>query len=108
MISVHLSNLAASRTANSAEKLHDYILFKDIDGKYLTLKDCIEQNKKEDAAEKAEDTKKEENAENKDEAEKKEPEKTTIFYVTDPVQQSQYINMFREAGNKCSYSFSQY
>ena len=28
----------------------------------------------------------------------KEPEKTTIFYVTDPVQQSQYINMFREAG----------
>ena len=81
-----------------AEKLHDYILFKDIDGKYLTLKDCIEQNKKEDAAEKAEDTEKKENSENKDEAKNKEPEKTTIFYVTDPVQQSQYINMFREAG----------
>ena len=31
--------------------------------------------------------------ENKDE---KEPEKTTVFYVTDPVQQSQYINMFKE------------
>ena len=30
--------------------------------------------------------------------EDKEPEKTTIFYVTDPVQQSQYINMFKEAG----------
>ena len=30
--------------------------------------------------------------------ENKEPEKTTIFYVTDAVQQSQYINMFREAG----------
>ena len=29
---------------------------------------------------------------------KKEPEKTTIFYVTDEIQQSQYINMFREAG----------
>ncbi len=28
---------------------------------------------------------------------RKEPEKTTIFYVTDEVQQSQYINMFREA-----------
>ena len=80
-----------------AEKLHDYILFKDIDGKYLTLKDCIEQNKKEDAAEKAEDTEKKENSENKDEAKNKEPEKTTIFYVTDPVQQSQYINMFKAA-----------
>ena len=29
---------------------------------------------------------------------KKEPEKTTIFYVTDEIQQSQYINMFKEAG----------
>ena len=29
---------------------------KNIDGKYLTLKDCIEQNKKADAEEKAEDT----------------------------------------------------
>ena len=73
-----------------AEKLHDYILFKDIDNKYLTLKDCIEQNKKTNTEEKAEDTEK------KDET--KEPEKTTIFYVTDAVQQSQYINMFREAG----------
>ena len=27
-----------------------------------------------------------------------EPEKTVIYYVTDEVQQSQYINMFREAG----------
>ena len=79
-----------------SEKLHDYILFKDVDNKYLTLKDCIEQNKKEDTAE-SDDTKKED-AENKENAEKKEPEKTTIFYVTDPVQQSQYINMFREAG----------
>ena len=79
-----------------SEKLHDYILFKDVDNKYLTLKDCIEQNKKEVTAE-SDDTKKED-AENKENAEKKEPEKTTIFYVTDPVQQSQYINMFREAG----------
>ena len=79
-----------------AEKLHDYILFKDIDNKYLTLKDCIEQNKKADTEEKAEDTEKTEDTEKKDE--NKEPEKTTIFYVTDAVQQSQYINMFREAG----------
>ena len=84
-----------------AEKLHDYILFKDLNDKYLTLKDCIEANKPQE--EKTEDTeeKKEEAGENseKDKSdEKKEPEKVTIFYVTDPVQQSQYINMFKEAG----------
>ena len=77
-----------------ADKLHYYILFKDLDNKYLTLKDCIEANKKEEAEHTEEET--QENAEeNKDE---KEPEKTTVFYVTDPVQQSQYINMFKEAG----------
>ena len=38
--------MAASRTASSADKMNDYILFKNIDGKYLTLKDCIEENKK--------------------------------------------------------------
>ena len=77
-----------------AEKLHDYILFKDLDNKYMTLKDCIEQNKKEETEETAEakDTETEKTDEDK------EPEKTTIFYVTDPVQQSQYINMFKEAG----------
>ena len=77
-----------------AEKLHDYILFKDLDNKYMTLKDCIEQNKKEEPEETAEakDTETEKTDEDK------EPEKTTIFYVTDPVQQSQYINMFKEAG----------
>ena len=60
----------------------------------MTLKDCIEQNKKEEPEEIAEakDTETEKTDEDK------EPEKTTIFYVTDPVQQSQYINMFKEAG----------
>ncbi len=75
-----------------AEKVNDYVLFKNLDGKYLTLTDCIEENKKEAAAD--------ETAEEitDDNNEKKEPEKTTIFYVTDEVQQSQYINMFKEAG----------
>ena len=41
-----------------ADKMHDYILFKNIDGKYLTLKDCIEENKKDQSVEeKVEDTK---------------------------------------------------
>lgn len=77
-----------------ADKLHDYILFKDLDNKYLTLKDCIEANRKEEA-EHTEEEARENTEENKDE---KELEKTTVFYVTDPVQQSQYINMFKEAG----------
>ena len=86
-----------------AEKLHDYILFKDLNDKYLTLKDCIEANKpqKEDAGEEKPEEKKEEadkNTEEDKDSDKKEPEKITIFYVTDPVQQSQYINMFKEAG----------
>ena len=75
-----------------ADKLHDFILFKDLDNKYLTLKDCIELNKKEETEDQTEDK-----AEEKKD-EEKEPEKTTLFYVTDPVQQSQYINMFKEAG----------
>ncbi len=87
-----------------ADKMNDYILFKNIDGKYLTLKDCIEENKKEDTAEEkkdetAEDTVVEDadKAEETSENEAKE-EKTTIFYVTDEIQQSQYINMFRAEG----------
>ena len=71
------------------DKMTDYILFKNIDHKYLTLKECVENNggKLEDKkAEKSEG----DNAENK--------EQTTIYYVTDEQQQSQYINMFRAQG----------
>ena len=87
-----------------AEKLHDYILFKDLDDKYLTLKDCIEANKAETTDASEEEKTEETSGNTEDQAaenaktENKEPEKTTIFYVTDPVQQSQYINMFKEAG----------
>ena len=55
-----------------AEKMNDYIIFKNIDGKYLTLKECLEENK--------------------------EHHENTVFYVTDETEQSQYINMFKEAG----------
>ena len=73
------------------DKMKDAILFKNIDGKYLTLKDCIEENGGEvvEANEKKE--------ENGDEN-KVEEIKTTIYYVTDEIQQSQYINMFRNQG----------
>ncbi|MCH1982521.1 molecular chaperone HtpG [Ruminococcus sp. OA3] len=84
-----------------SEKMMDYILYKNLDGKYLTLADCIEENKKpeeEKTDEAAEETVEETTEENKDSEEKKEAEKTNIFYVTDEVQQSQYINMFRKEG----------
>ena len=86
------------------EKMTDYILFKDLDGKYLTLPEALEVNKT-DPDEKAsavdEDGNKVE-AEVVDE--KKEEDKTaeeekkerTIYYVTNEQQQGQYIRMFRD------------
>ena len=55
-----------------AEKIGDYILYKNLEGKYLTLNDCLEENK--------------------------EKHENTIFYVTNEKEQSQYINMFKEEG----------
>ena len=54
------------------EKIKDCVLFKNLEGKYLTLAECLEENK--------------------------EQHENTIFYVTDEKAQSQYINMFKEAG----------
>ncbi len=88
-----------------SEKMMDYILFKNLEDKYLTLKDCIEENErpedKEDApAETETETKTDTDSqtEDGDDTDKEEAKKTTIFYVTDPVQQSQYINLFKEQG----------
>lgn len=55
-----------------AEKMGDYILFKNLDGKYLTFTDCLEENR--------------------------EKHENTIFYVTNEKEQSQYINLFRQEG----------
>ena len=84
------------------DKMNDYILFKDIDGKYTTLPELLV------AEEKTEEKATDENGETADVEEVKEdagaaegePEdkRKTIFYVTDMQQQSQYINLFREQG----------
>ncbi len=80
-----------------SDKMMDYILYKNLDGKYLTFKDFVEESKKEEN--KAEETKKEKEEEKKDDQEKQEEKpKTILYYVTDEVQQSQYINMFKEEG----------
>ncbi|MCD8347232.1 MAG: molecular chaperone HtpG [Lachnospiraceae bacterium] len=139
-----------------SEKMNDYILYKDIDGKYQSLEDLLKAEEEKKASQSAEDvveegtiesaegevvedadaasesadaaenteavadevvegdtaadedTAKTEDADDEnvvedvdadvDDEEEKEPEKTTIYYVTDEVQQSQYINMFRESG----------
>ena len=75
------------------EKMSDYVLFKNLDHKYMTLKECIEKN-----GGKAEPEEKTEGENAEQSSEKKETEKTTIYYVTDEQQQSQYINMFKKEG----------
>ena len=82
------------------EKMKDYMLFKNLEGKYLTLEDYVKAAK--EAAGETEETPVVENAdgtsatgENGEEAEEK---KQVVYYVTDERQQSQYINMFKEAG----------
>ena len=81
-------------------KMTDYILFRDLDGKYLTLPDALEVNKTDTEEAEAVDEKGEKiEAEIVDAPEeKKEEEKQdrTIYYVTDEQQQSQYIKMFRD------------
>ena len=56
-----------------AEKMDDYIIYKNLDGKYLTLKDCMDKAKEEG-------------------------HESQIYYVTNEKEQSQYINMFKANG----------
>ena len=102
------------------EKMTDYILFKNLDGKYLTLPECLEVNKTDpDEAESVDEegskTEAVDENGNKIEAEvvedagatadeteedgdaEEEKKEKVIYYVTDEKQQSQYINMFRQA-----------
>ena len=84
------------------EKMKNSMLYKNLDHKYMTLEDIIKEAKGEEAdAAKTEETKAEEtktDAEESKDTDAKEEEKTRIFYVTDEVQQSQYINMFKAQG----------
>ena len=82
------------------EKMKDFIIFKNLDDKYITLPEYVENMKgKEDSEQPevvdAEDVAKEEAGE---ETAGKEEEPTTVYYVTDIQQQSQYINLFKEQG----------
>ena len=101
------------------EKMKDSMLYKNLDHKYMTLEEVIKENAPD--AEETEETQDKDaaSAEGQSEGndgkdgsdqdaadassdaqsdEKKEEEKTSIYYVTDEIQQSQYINMFKAQG----------
>ena len=85
------------------EKMTDYILFKNLDGKYMTLPECLEldQKKADEATDENGDKVEAEVVDDKDADTSEEKEKAPrkiIYYVTDEKQQSQYINMFKEQG----------
>ena len=87
------------------DKMNDYILFKNLDDKYLTLPELLvkEEEKKED--EKKDEAEvldadgnpiKSENADAANENAEEKDERKVIYYVTDKLQQGQYIKMFKE------------
>ena len=92
-----------------SEKMMDSILLKDLDGKYFTLPDYIKANtpakeekaETEEASTAATETSSDgasSDTEPKDGEKEEEKPQVTIYYVTDEIQQSQYINMFKEQG----------
>ena len=87
------------------EKMTDYILFKNLDGNYMTLPECLEvkpidpdndENAVDENGEKVEAEVVDENDDDVSE-ETEEAKEKVIYYVTDEKQQSQYINMFKQA-----------
>ena len=72
------------------DKMNDYILFKNLDDKYLTLPEIL---KKDEADADTEETQDTDTA-----ADTEKDTRKVVYYVTDKVQQSQYIRMFKEQG----------
>ena len=88
------------------EKMNDYILFKNLNGEFMTLPECLETKPIDtsDAVDEdgnpveAEVVESENPEDNKEEGENKDEKKEKIIYfVTDPVEQSQYVAMFKKA-----------
>ncbi|MCX4326225.1 MAG: molecular chaperone HtpG [Lachnospiraceae bacterium] len=84
------------------EKMSDYIIFKDLNDKYITLPEYVDASKgNEDSGDGSgdvvvEDSVESAEASDSEETEEKEEEPATVYYVTDLQQQSQYVNMFKE------------
>ena len=84
------------------DKMNDYILFKNLEGEYLTLPELLvkeeepaeDQNAEEDASK--EETVEEAASDDTDSGDEEEKDtRHTVYYVTDELQQSQYINLFK-------------
>ena len=90
------------------EKISEFIIFKDLNDKYITLPEYVDATKKEDAEEENKENEEEvivedsvesaEAADGEENQEEKEEKPATVYYVTDMQQQSQYVNMFKEQG----------
>ena len=86
------------------DKINDYILFKNLDDKYLTLPELLvkEEEKKDENKDEAEvldadgNPIKKESTDAADENTEEKDERKVIYYVTDKLQQGQYIKMFKE------------
>ena len=73
------------------EKMKDVIIFKNLEGNYVTLPEYVEAVNPKSEEVKASEASETDNKE-------EETKKSTVYYVTDEQQQSQYINMFKEEG----------
>ena len=86
------------------DKMNDYILFKNLDDKYLTLPECLkveETDSEQDNPSESTETDSENTDSTSDTPETDDEEKDMrkpVYYVTDVQQQGQYINMFKEQG----------
>ena len=86
------------------DKMNDYILFKNLDDKYLTLPELLvkEEEKKDENKDEAEvldadgNPIKKESTDTADENTEEKDERKVIYYVTDKLQQGQYIKLFKE------------
>ena len=88
------------------ERMNDYILFKNLAGKYMTLPECLEVKPLGDGGEDSgsavdengEKVEAEVVQDGKDDDKTEEKKEKTVYYVTDEQQQGQYIKMFRDNG----------
>ncbi len=81
------------------EKVKNIIIYRDIDGKYRSLDEYYGTSDGADGQEtKGAAGDNEENKSDTAAKEEKKPEIKTVYYVSDELQQAQYIKMFRDAG----------
>ena len=83
------------------DKMNDYILFKNLDDKYLTLPELLvkeEVKEESDVVDADGNPVSDADAKDTENAEGEKDNRKVIYYVTDKLQQGQYIKMFKEQG----------